>query len=398
MAAIGITGASKRFGTTEVLRGVDLDVAAGELLSLVGPSGCGKSTLLRAVAGLVALDAGRVRIAGRDMQGVPPRDRDVAMVFQSYALYPHLTVAQNVALPLRMRWLSGWQRLPLLGPLAPGTRRIGREIAETVADVAGGLGLGGLLDRRPAQLSGGQRQRVALARAMVRAPQVFLMDEPLSNLDAQLRVETRAEIAALHRRLGATFLYVTHDQAEAMTMSDRVALMEAGRILQIGPPRTLYADPAALRVAELIGTPRINAMPAQVSGRGRVMVAGIELPLGTALAPGTRLTAAIRPEAIEPTRTGPLAARVTLREDLGSELLVHTAVEGLPRPLILRLYRDGAALAAEGAMLRLALPPDRLLLFDAATGQRVPAGADRGGLALVAPNRGGQNAASLPAR
>lgn len=368
MQTVEISGAVKRFGATDVLRGVDLAVAAGEFLTLVGPSGCGKSTLLRAVAGLTALDAGTVRIGGRDMAGVSPRRRDVAMVFQSYALYPHLTVAQNIAVPLRMRRLNVAQRLPLLRGMLPGARRIQAEIEAATRDVAAGLGLGDLLGRKPGQLSGGQRQRVALARAMVRSPSVFLMDEPLSNLDARLRVETRAEIVALHRHLGATFLYVTHDQAEAMTMSDRVALMLDGRILQVGPPSALYADPAALSVAEFIGTPRINTLRATVERDGSVVVAGHRIEMSVAAA--GPLTLAIRPEAVLPDVDGRFEGQVLLREDLGSEVLVHVAVAGLPAPLILRLY-PGMAARASGPVLRFDLPPARLLAFDAQTGLRL---------------------------
>lgn len=267
MAALQLHHINRRFGSTLVLDGINLDIRDGEFLTLVGPSGCGKTTLLRIIAGLDHADEGQVAIDGVAVDNLPPKKRDVAMVFQSYALYPYMTVAQNMALPLIMRRLSWVQRLPLIGRWWPGSSVVRRELEDEVNQVAQSLGLGALLQRRPAQLSGGQRQRVALGRAMVRRPKVFLMDEPLSNLDAKLRVDTRAEIADLHRRLGTTFVYVTHDQVEAMTMSDRVALMMGGRILQLGTPQSLYDDPKDLRVAEFIGTPKVNVVLASASGQ-----------------------------------------------------------------------------------------------------------------------------------
>jgi multiple sugar transport system ATP-binding protein len=211
MAQLSLSNLTKSYGQTPVLRDVSLEIAHGEFLTLLGPSGCGKSTLLRIMAGLEVQDGGSLAIGDRNVDGLRPRARDVAMVFQSYALYPHMTVGANMALPLRMRRLSVWQRLPLLGRFLPGTRRTGAEIDTTVGETANALGIGHLLGRKPGQLSGGQRQRVAVGRAMVRNPAVFLMDEPLSNLDAKLRVQMRTEIKELHRRLGVTFVYVTHD-------------------------------------------------------------------------------------------------------------------------------------------------------------------------------------------
>ena len=238
MAGLSITSVTKRFGETEVLKGVTLDVADSEFVSLVGPSGCGKSTLLRIIAGLEDPTHGKIFIGGEDVTGVRAADRNLSMVFQSYALYPHLTVAENIAVPLRMRSLSASQRLPVIGPFLPGAKDRSAQIASAVNDAAEMLEIGALLDRKPGQLSGGQRQRVALGRALVRNPAAFLLDEPLSNLDAKLRVQTRAEIAQLHRRLNATFVYVTHDQVEAMTMSDRIAVMMDGEILQCDAPST----------------------------------------------------------------------------------------------------------------------------------------------------------------
>ena len=318
---IEIEGVAKQFGGTPVLHGVSASLRSGEFLALVGPSGCGKTTLLRIIAGLESADAGHVRIAGRDVTALRPAARDVAMVFQNYALYPHLSAGQNMAVPLAMRRLSVLERLPVLGRLVPGQGARRRAIAADVRDAAATLGIGHLLDRRPAQLSGGQRQRVALGRALVRRPAAFLMDEPLSNLDAELRAQTRKEIVDLHRQAGVTTVYVTHDQVEAMTMSDRVALMLDGRILQIGPPRALYDDPADLRVAAFLGSPRINTLPATSTPDG-LMLAGMGLPIGAATAPGTPITLGIRPEAL---RLAPAGLPVVVEhvEFLGAELLVH---------------------------------------------------------------------------
>jgi multiple sugar transport system ATP-binding protein len=281
-AGLQVCDAAVRFGATRVLSGVSLDVARGEFVALLGPSGCGKTTLMRAIAGIQPVEAGRVLIGGRDVTRAHPSARDVAMVFQSYALYPHLTVAQNIAVPLALRRLSLGQRLPLLGAVWPGGRAGRAAIAAEAAAMAQSLGLAGLLDRKPGQLSGGQRQRVALARAVVRRPSVFLMDEPLSNLDASLRVSTRQEIVAVHRRAGAATLYVTHDQTEALTMADRVAVMLGGEILQIGSPREVYERPADLRVAQFIGSPRINELPATADAGGRLSLGGQALPLRVA--------------------------------------------------------------------------------------------------------------------
>src|SRR3982751_3180697 len=253
MAGLSLRGITKSFGTTPVLGGVDLDIADGEFLTLVGPSGCGKSTLLRIIAGLERQDAGTVSIGGVPVDHLRPHERRVAMVFQNYALYPHMSVFENIALPLTMSRLNVFERIPLLRLLSPRRRRVMQQITGEVQAVAGQLRIESYFARRPGQLSGGQRQRVALGRAMVRNPDVFLMDEPLSNLDAKLRVHMRTELAELHSRLQSTFIYVTHDQVEAMTMSDRVAMMDAGRILQLGTPSELYARPANLKGAQFLG-------------------------------------------------------------------------------------------------------------------------------------------------
>lgn len=291
-ASLEITGLQKTYGNVQVLKDIHLTVAEGEFVSLLGPSGCGKSTLLRLLAGLDAPDAGEIHMKGQLVNECAPKDRNVAMVFQNYALYPHMTVAENIALPLKTRRLSPLQRLPIMQWCWPGNGPILKAIAQEVDNVADSLQLTELLDRKPAQLSGGQRQRVALARAMVRHPSIFLMDEPLSNLDAKLRIEVRDELAELHRKLGVSFLYVTHDQTEAMTLSHRVAVMSQGQILQFDSPERLYTHPANLTVARFIGTPSINTWPDEHR---------------------TGLTLAIRPENVH-LLTAPTADQMITRE------------------------------------------------------------------------------------
>jgi len=361
MAGIAISNVCKSFGSFEALRGVSLEVQPGEFVALVGPSGCGKTTLMRIVAGIERQDAGRISIGGRDVGQLRAADRDVAMVFQSYALYPHLTVAQNIAVPLVMRRLDNLQRLPLLGRWWPGSRAARQAIHEDAAKAAAALGLGSMLDRRPAQLSGGQRQRVALARAIVRHPKAFLMDEPLSNLDAALRVQTRREIVDIHRRAGATTLYVTHDQAEALTMADRVAVMLAGEILQVDTPDRVYSDPQDLRVAGFIGSPRINTLPAEARGDGAVEVAGVPVGLGTPdCGP---LTLAIRPEDLRPDPGGRLEAVAEHVEFLGESLLLHGRLPQTGTAVTLRLP-PGSQMPS--GSFRLGFAAERALLFDAA--------------------------------
>ena len=367
MAGIMIEGATRRFGRVTALDDVSLNVAAGEFVALVGPSGCGKTTLMRIIAGIETADTGRITINGRDVTRLRAADRDVAMVFQSYALYPHLTARENIAVPLAMRRLSGLQRVPLLGRLLPEARRRQSAIAQDVVAAAEALGLGALLDRRPGQLSGGQRQRVALARAIVRQPAAFLMDEPLSNLDAALRVQTRREIVEIHRRAGAATVYVTHDQSEALTMADRVAVMQAGRILQIATPEAIYADPQDIRVATFIGSPRINTLPAEAGLDRVVRIAGTPTPLRAALG---NLTVALRPEDLRPDAAG-LPARVEGLEFLGESLLLHARHEPTGTALVVRLPPE-AARPAPGALLHLAFDPARALLF-APDGRRVAA-------------------------
>ena len=342
------------------LSSLDLEAAAGELLVLVGPSGCGKSTALRLVAGLDTPDQGSILVDGRDMNGVPPQDRDVAMVFQGYALYPHLTARQNIAFPLRMRGV----------PAAERSRRVDEAAAML------GLSAAGLLDRRPGELSGGERQRVAMGRAIVRAPRVFLFDEPLSNLDAALRAELRVEIAALVRRLGVTSLYVTHDQTEAMTMGDRIAVLKGGELQQLGPPRAIYEDPANAFVAGFMGTPTINWIDL-APREGRLEGAGATWPAPPGL-PLRPLRAGVRPEAVRlgdggagtGEGEGPhvvLAARVVMNEPLGAE--THVLLDAAGTRLRARAPGFGAPLPGAEVKVRVSVPA--VLWFDAETGKRV---------------------------
>jgi multiple sugar transport system ATP-binding protein len=291
------------------------------------------------------------------------------MVFQSYALYPHMTAAENIALPLVMRRTRVWQRLPVLRRALPSARRIRREIAGDVDNVAAALDIGWLLQRKPSQLSGGQRQRVALARAMVRRPRAFLMDEPLSNLDAKLRVQARAEIAELHRRLGTTFIYVTHDQAEAMTMSDRVAVMMGGEILQYASPAAIYDDPADLRVAEFVGSPKINVIPGAAGAGGRVEVAGATLPLRLAAAPAGAVSVAFRPEHADllpcaSGRHGALVGAVRHVENLGADLFAYVEPNAaVATRLAVRLPVGRMHDVRVGMAVAVQPDPARLLLF-----------------------------------
>ena len=266
--SIKLNSLTKRYGSQLVLNNINLEVNPGEFVSLVGPSGCGKSTLLRVIAGLTTFDAGEVFIGNRQVNEVPPKERNIAMVFQNYALYPHMTVAENIATPLLMSQLGLLQRQPyigaLLGAFSSKRKDILAQIQIEVTNLCNSLQISNLMYRKPTQLSGGQRQRVALARAMVRHPDAFLMDEPLSNLDAKLRIQVRDELADLHQRIGSTFLYVTHDQTEALTLSNRVAVMDQGQILQIGTPSELYESPSNLTVAKFIGTPSMNILPLEM--------------------------------------------------------------------------------------------------------------------------------------
>jgi multiple sugar transport system ATP-binding protein len=371
VASVELSRIAKAFGETSVLEGVSLSVQNGEFLTLVGPSGCGKSTLIRIVAGLEAQDDGAISIGASSVDHLRPHERRVAMVFQSYALYPHFTVRENIALPLVMSRLRLWERIPLLRLLSTRRRAVMREVNREVETIASQLHLENLLARRPAQLSGGQRQRVALGRAMVRRPDVFLMDEPLSNLDAKLRVHMRSELAELHQRLGATFIYVTHDQVEAMTMSDRIAMMDSGRILQLGTPSELYERPANVKVASFIGSPAINLLPARVAEGGHAELFGQRLPFTVDLPAGAPITVGIRPEAVA--LAGPDAASsssclipaVLLRkENLGPEFMLHLEVGGASRLSVVARVPAGPDLPPLQSNLTLVLSSSACHLFD----------------------------------
>jgi multiple sugar transport system ATP-binding protein len=368
MADVRIQHVEKSFASTRILNGVSLDVAAGEFVSLVGPSGCGKTTLMRIVAGLEAVSTGSINIDGRNVTGVRAADRDVAMVFQNYALYPHLTVAQNLAVPLAMRRLSAMQRLPVVGGLFGQARATRAGIAADVLATAEMLEIDHLMPRKPAQLSGGQRQRVALGRAIVRQPKLFLMDEPLSNLDAALRVQMRTEIVALHRRVGASTIYVTHDQSEAMTMSDRVAIMMDGNILQVGSPEEIYTDPQDIRVASFIGSPRINMLASEVGADMMARIGGVASGLAAPV-PGPA-TFAVRPEDLGIADNG-FACIIEQIEFLGDSALLHARHVSGGEVLIARIAGSNRPRLPVGSAIRLLPDPARSLLFDAA-GKRIP--------------------------
>jgi ABC-type sugar transport system ATPase subunit len=346
----------KDFGDVAVLHSLDLAVGPGELLVLVGPSGCAKTTVLRLIAGLDEPTRGQVRIGGREVTALEPAERDVAMVFQNYALYPNLSVRENLAFPLRMR------------------RRPAAEIATRTARVAEALGLGALLERRPGQLSGGQRQRVAVGRAMVREPAVFLLDEPLSNLDARLRAELRDELAGLHARLGASMIYVTHDQVEAMTLGQRIAVLRDGRLQQLAPPLQAYREPANLFVAGFLGTPAINTLAGtlRAEANGSVFEApGISLRTARRAHAGPA-TLGVRPEALvlvdATADDADCASGVTRLEPLGNELLVHLEVAG-GAVWIARADPDASLIVGERVGIR--LDRARLHLFGGAGDARL---------------------------
>ena len=366
MSDIRLNAIFKTFGTTEVLRGIDLDIRAGEFLTLVGPSGCGKSTLLRIIAGLETQTAGDVEIAGTPVNHVRASDRDLAMVFQSYALYPHLTVRQNMATPLVLRDLTFWERAPIVGHALPGRRPKVKSLHAAVDDVAQVLKIEHLMDRKPGQLSGGQRQRVALGRAMVRKPVAFLMDEPLSNLDAALRVHMRSELAELHRSLGVTFVYVTHDQAEALTMSNRMAVMMDGDILQLGAPDEVYDDPKDRRVAEFVGSPKINMLPGRADGHGRVAALGTPLHRHVGLQ-DQDVTVGIRPEHLQLTATQAdnegWPFRVTHKENMGADFFLHGTVNGSNHRMVARARPEDVAGIAIGHDVFLRAQSGKAMVF-----------------------------------
>ncbi|MGV1873072.1 ABC transporter ATP-binding protein [Agrobacterium rosae] len=355
-SGVELKGVSKSFGAVDVIHDIDLSIAAGEFVVFVGPSGCGKSTLLRLIAGLEETSRGEILIGGRDVTDADPSDRGIAMVFQSYALYPHMTVAQNMGFGLRM------------------AHRPKKEVADMVQAAAEILHLSPLLDRRPGQLSGGQRQRVAIGRAIVRDPKVFLFDEPLSNLDAELRVGMRIEIARLHKQLGNTMIYVTHDQTEAMTLADKIVVLRAGRIEQIGSPYDLYNDPDNLFVAGFIGSPKMNVLPASCEA-GSIVIGGQRLPF--AAPPGLPvngdLQLGIRPEHLRQARDNEQG--LTLTVDFTEFLGGATYLYGQLQPGISLVVQGGRGPASEvGKTVSVTFDPADARYFDSA-GQRIREGA-----------------------
>ena len=378
MAGIKLRQVTKKYGSLNVLNSIDLDVADGEFLTLVGPSGCGKSTTLRIIAGLETQTTGDVEIDGALVNEVRPSLRDLAMVFQSYALYPHLTVQQNLMTPLRLRDLDFWERLPLLGYLVPGRAGKMAKIKEEVHNVAAVLKIEPLLNRKPGQLSGGQRQRVALGRAMVRNPAAFLMDEPLSNLDASLRVHMRAELSELHRDLQSTFIYVTHDQAEALTMSDRIAVMMDGDLLQLGPPDEVYQNPNDIRVAEFIGSPKMNILPGEADDTGKVMCLGFELDQTLEPATPGPVSVGLRPEhlTLQPTGTAEcFSGTLSYKENLGSDVFLHLETEGCEQKVVLRVKPTEADYAQLGQTICYSAEPGKMIVFGV-DGKRLGLSAD----------------------
>jgi sn-glycerol 3-phosphate transport system ATP-binding protein len=359
MAQVHLRGVKKSYDKLEVIHGIDMEIADGEFIVIVGPSGCGKSTLLRMVAGLERITGGEIAIGDRVVNELEPKDRDIAMVFQNYALYPHFSVYENMAYGLKIRGLSK------------------AEIDQRVQKAAKILELGALLQRRPRQLSGGQRQRVAMGRAIVREPAVFLFDEPLSNLDAKLRVQMRLEIKRLQRELDVTSIYVTHDQVEAMTLADRLIVMNAGVADQIGTPMDVYERPASVFVAGFIGSPSMNFLAGKVTADRRAIdLAGtgarrITLPLGipTTAAAGAPVALGIRPEHLHPDTDGPLEFEIELAEPLGADTLLHGRF-GEAQELV-TVRQGGHVQAKPGEKRRFKAEPGHLHVFDSQSGKRI---------------------------
>jgi multiple sugar transport system ATP-binding protein len=356
MASISLHKVSKRFGATIVLKDIDLEIADGEFIAMVGPSGCGKSTLLNCIAGLEAPSGGEVWIGGRDVTNLPPKDRDIAMVFQAYALYPNMTVRKNITFGMEIR---------------NETQAKQEAALKRVSDM---LHIGDLLDRKPAQLSGGQRQRVAMGRAMVRDPAVFLFDEPLSNLDAKLRVQMRAELKALHQRLHQTVIYVTHDQVEAMTLADRILVMNGGHVDQVGTPMELYDRPVNLFVAGFIGSPAMNfiAGHARANSHGMTLACDDDhqfpLPAHLDIVAGQAITLGVRPEHLGLASNSPVRLKVDIVEPTGDETNLYGKVGD--ELVCVRVHQRVEV--QPGQVVALTWPLDRLHVFDSTTGRRLP--------------------------
>jgi multiple sugar transport system ATP-binding protein len=367
MANVTFDAVTKRYGDVTAVEDLHLQVADGEFMVLLGPSGCGKSTALRMIAGLEEISGGELSIGDRVVNQVVPSKRDVAMVFQSYALYPHMSVRKNIESPL----VTKATRVDDTGDTAEVRKLTGAERKARIDEAARMLDLERYLDRKPGALSGGQRQRVALARAVVSRPAVFLMDEPLSNLDAKLRTQTRAELVDLHERLGTTFVYVTHDQVEAMTMADRIAIMSEGRLQQVGTPREVYEEPANLFVAGFIGTPSMNTGLAVVDG-GTARIGDSAVPVADA---GGRTSAivGVRPEDLRLDPAGTVVATVRHVEWLGHEALVRVELAGGPSGPVTWIARQGSETMppTPGDQVRLAVAAGRTHLFDAELGTRL---------------------------
>ncbi len=348
MANLRIRDLVKTYDKTEVLHSIDLDIEDGEFVVLVGPSGCGKSTTLRLVAGLEEVTSGTIEIDGRVVNNLEPKDRDIAMVFQNYAIYPHMTVRKNIGFGLRS---------------SNATKAEKQKRLESVAEL---LGMTDYLDRKPSQLSGGQRQRVAIGRAMVRDPAVFLFDEPLSNLDAQLRTQMRLEIKKLHQRVGSTIVFVTHDQVEAMTMADRIVIMKDGHILQVGTPAEVYHQPANTFVAQFIGAPSMNMIPGAVKDGTIELSTGGRLSFQRALPEGRRIILGIRPEDLHPGQgKSVIEGAVNVREPLGHETLIYVGTSN--GDVIAKA--DGRIPPAIGEIVQLGSDPENMHVFDAETGE-----------------------------
>ncbi|MBX2870143.1 MAG: ABC transporter ATP-binding protein [Acidiferrobacterales bacterium] len=372
MASISLRNIGKSFGQTNVINRLGLDIADGEFLTLVGPSGCGKSTLLRIIAGLETPTEGDVLIDGKASIKLRPSERNLAMVFQSYALYPHLSVYDNIAVPMRMRQFTRWQRIPFVRRLVKGTRSVSQDIDEKVKAVSEKLGLSPLLNRKPGELSGGQKQRVALGRAIVRDPVAFLFDEPLSNLDAKLRVHMRSEIIDLQRKLASTFVYVTHDQAEAMTMSDRIAVMMQGDLIQVGTPEDIYLNPQDLRVAEFIGSPKINVLSAMTNQFGQVCLNETPVRFRIADESSTEISIAVRPESLFVCNPSPAAIPGQIKhiEYMGDQAYLYVDIEKQSQRIIIKVLPTQLAGYEIGSAIHVGFDAKDALLFDQ-DGQRI---------------------------